>query len=261
MKHLVFVAFAIAACVCSAEGKEDIAKLTPAERKARHERLVMENHGGFVTQKGTPAGSIVVINSQKKVAADAFSIGDSKALRRLESVVKIIDGEAATVATVADLKKKYKADFALFVVEDPALPISLVAVEAQWAIMNITPLTVGAVSDKNVAIRVKNEYARVFALLCGGMASQFKAPLTNDIKTVRDLDFCSDELPVDVSARLVGYLDQRGVRPEKKVFYRKACEEGWAAQPTNDFQRVIWEEYHSKPTEPMKIKFDPKKGI
>ena len=261
MKTLVMAAFALAAVIGYAEEKEDLSKLTPAERKARHDRLVMENHGGYVTQKGTPAGSVVIINAQKKVPSSTFSISESKALRRLESVVKIVDGEAATVATVADLKKKYKADFALFVVEDPSLPPSIVAVEAQWAIMNITPLTVGAVSDKNVAIRAKNEYSRVFAMLCGGMASQFKAPLTNDIKTVRDLDFCVDELPVDVSARLVGYLDQRGVRPEKKVFYRKACEEGWAAQPANDYQRVIWEEYHSKPTEPMKIKYDPKKGI
>lgn len=261
MKSLVMALVALAAFVGYAEDKEDLSNLTPAERKARHERLVMENHGGYVTQKGTPAGSIVIINAQKKVPSSTFNISESKLLRRLESVVKVIEGESATVGTVADLKKKYKADFALFIVEDPTLPPSIVAVEAQWAIMNITPLTRGAANDKNIAIRAKNEFARVFSLLCGGMSSQFNAPLTNDIKTVRDLDFCVEELPVDVSARLVGYLDHRGVRPEKKVFYRKACEEGWAAQPTNDFQRVIWEEYHSKPTEPMRIKYDPKKGI
>ena len=39
--------------------------LTPEERKANHDRLVMERQGGYVTVRGTPSGSIVVVNAQK----------------------------------------------------------------------------------------------------------------------------------------------------------------------------------------------------
>ena len=52
----------------------------------------------------------------------------------------------------------------------------------------------------------------------------------------------------------------RNMRSARRGTYRRACEQGWAPQPTNDVQKAIWAEFHTKPTEPMQIKFDPKKG-
>ena len=118
----------------------------------------------------------------------------------------------------------------------------------------------GAATPEMVRIRTRNEFARVFAMLCGGFSSQFQAPLTNKIKSVNDLDECLADLPVDVVARVSTYLDFCGVKAEKKITYRRACQEGWAPQPTNSFQKAVWDEVHSLPTKPITIKYDKKKG-
>jgi hypothetical protein len=56
------------------------------------------------------------------------------------------------------------------------------------------------------------------------------------------------------------YMERFGVLPAQVSTYRKACVEGWAPPPANDVQKIIYTEVNSKPTEPIKIKFDPKKG-
>lgn len=255
----VLAAFA-ATVIASSPAKEDLSKLTPQERMARRDKIVMEKHGGLITMRGTPCGSIVVVNSQGKVAKDNFEITKTRSCSRLGDIVKIVDGEAATIATAEQLKKKYGADFALFVVDDKSLPPSLVAVEARWAFVNVAALEKGAATPEMVRIRTRNEFARVFAMLCGGFSSQFKAPLTNMVKTVGDLDECLVDLPVDVVARISTYLDYCGIKAEKKITYRRACQEGWAPQPTNSFQKAVWDEVHSLPTKPITIKYDKKKG-
>lgn len=41
--------------------------------------------------------------------------------------------------------------------------------------------------------------------------------------------------------------------------YRTACQQGWAPAPTNDVQKAIWDEVHTLPSEPIKIKPESKK--
>lgn len=233
--------------------------LTPEERKANHDRLVMERQGGYVTVRGTPSGSIVVVNAQKRVSPDNFDYTSYAVGKWLKGLIKVVDGEAATVANAAEMKKRQNADFAVFIVEDKDLPPSLIAVEAQWAILNVGALAVGGANEEIVRIRAKNEFARVLTILCGGFCSQYPAPLMNFVVDIPDLDKCLADPPGDMTARMKGYLDKRGIKPERKVFYRKACEEGWAPAPTNTFQKAIWDKVHELPTAPIKIKPEEKK--
>ena len=55
-------------------------------------------------------------------------------------------------------------------------------------------------------------------------------------------------------------LPTYGLMPWKQTTYKKACQEGWAPAPTNEYQKAIWDKIHSVPANPMKIEFDPKKG-
>ena len=68
------------------------------------------------------------------------------------------------------------------------------------------------------------------------------------------------QLPVDVLSRFRTYMEPLGVKPSILVPYRRACEEGWAPAPTNEYQKAIWDKVHAAPKNPMKIEFDPKKG-
>ena len=64
----------------------------------------------------------------------------------------------------------------------------------------------------------------------------------------------------DALQSIMRNLQNLGVTQARKTTYRRACMEGWAAQPTNSFQKAVWDEVHSIPKNPMQIKFDPKKG-
>ncbi len=257
---VALASFAVAPAMAEESGQAAKPSLTLEERKAKHDQLVMEKQGGYVTVRGTPSGSIVVVNAQKRVGVENFDYSSYAAAKWLKGLIKVVEGDAATVANAGELKKKHRANFAVFIVDDGNLPPSLIAVEAQWAILNVGALAVGGANEELVRIRAKNEFSRVMTILCGGFCSQYPAPLMNFVVDVPDLDRCLAEPPGDMTARMKGYLEKRGVKPERKVFYRKACEEGWAPQPTNEYQQAIWDKVHAMPEKPMKIEFDPKNG-
>ena len=48
--------------------------------------------------------------------------------------------------------------------------------------------------------------------------------------------------------------------PQEVTTYKKACQEGWAPNPTNEWQQAIWDETRQLPTKPIKIEFDKAKG-
>ena len=150
----------------------------------------------------------------------------------------------------------------LYVIDREDFPISLVAPEGRWAFVNVAPLTKGrGKKPQFLEARVKKEMARIACILFGNMGSSYKRNLMSFLSSAEDLDsFDSDNIPIDSLMRCSHYLLTLGVKPYRRVSYRKACEEGWAPAPTNDIQRVIWEETRQLPTKPIKIEFDPAKG-
>ena len=264
MLVLAALVTAFARATETSKAESDATKPTREQRIARRDRLMMEMHGGLLPAKGTPAGRIVVANAQSKVSPDNFDYSALKGGSWLRGVCTVVPESAAPAKCIVPemdrLRKRHRADFLLLVTDDPSLPASLVAVEAQWAIMNIAALEKGAATPEVTRIRARNEFTRVFCMLCGGFSSQFKAPLTNFVVGIDDLDSCLADPPVDVNARLRDYLDLRGIKPERRVTYRQACREGWAPAPTNEVQRAIWEKVHAIPAKPMRIEFDPKRG-
>ena len=50
-------------------------------------------------------------------------------------------------------------------------------------------------------------------------------------------------------------LPELGVTPWKETTYKRACEEGWAPAPTNEYQKAVWDKVHAIPDQPLKIKY------
>ena len=76
-----------------------------------------------------------------------------------------------------------------------------------------------------------------------------------------DLDkLLTDGFTFDMASSINENLQAMGIFPMRKITYVKACQEGWAPAPTNEYQKAIWDRVHSAPKNPMKIEFDPKKG-
>ena len=254
MKDLIFAAAVIAAAVAQANAeppidKEAVRKMTLAER-------VEKFGGGYVTKPGSLQGSVVFVNCQRKadpkLFAEVISNVDEKAVYR----ITVEDGDFAFP------KPKIRGSASLFVVDDANLPALLSAPEDRWAMVNVARLSEGVGAQEGFfKARVKKELTRGFCLLAGTQDSNYKNSLLGCKTKPEDLDRHVDcRLPVDIRQRFKPYLAGYGVTPAITVSYRQAVREGWAASPTNDVQKQVWNKVHELPKNPIKIKYDPKTG-
>ena len=106
-------------------------------------------------------------------------------------------------------------------------------------------------------------YLCVFGLLLGGGDCAYRNCVMAPVSSMADIDamkvnmFCPDPFN-----RVRMHLGAIGIRPPVRTSYRKACVEGWAPPPTNQYQKAIWEQIKADkergPTNPIEIK-PPKK--
>lgn len=207
--------------------------------------------GGYVTQQDPGNGMVAIVNSQSRIAG--------KVLKRVAKYYR--DFTASMPFEVVDAKPPRNATYTVTVVEKPDCEHPLtIWPESRRAEVNVTPLAKDVASKQVIEDRVLKEVSRAIALLVGG-GSQYPNTLAGADGGAKRLDgFPGFEMPPDVFLRIGTNLRMADVRPVRRVTYREACQEGWAAQPTNDYQKAVWDEVHKMPTTPMKIEFDPKKG-
>lgn len=231
-------------------------------QEAKQNRL--ERLGGDIVKPDSQKGRIVYIDEQNIIGEEVFRAVVNAVTRQFKYRVDYVKGTGDDV-TPMNAKRKLNelaANIAIFVVEcDECDTMMLVAPESGWVIVNAKAVTKGAKNTAFAEGRMRKELMRAFYTGCGAANSKFEGSLMSAIASGDELDRLSENMSMDVVQRVHESLESRGVTPELKTFYRRACEQGWAPNPTNDIQRAIWDEYHTKPTEPMRIKFDPKKGM
>lgn len=247
MKTLLFAVVAVLSFVTVAEtAKPELTEAEKAAKVAAARQKMLEKTGGILDVPGQ--GKVVIVNCQKKIA-------DKEIDEKMEQLKKVlrVGFDLRTGSWKMGEGIPADANVALFIVEDKSLPISLIAPEAKWGVLNVAEIDSGA--------RFGKAFTRASILTFGAGVSQFKGSVMQTVTKPDDLDkILSDGVAFDALTSLMQNLKNIGVTQAKKTSYRKACMEGWAAAPTNDYQKVVWEEVHAKPTKPMKIKFDPKKG-
>ena len=241
-KLIVIIATAfVAASAFTAEQSEAV-KLTKAEK----ERLRLDTTGGMITKKGE--GKAVIVNCQRKFT-DSLLTSTMDAFRDLLKVeIQVREGSWEFGDEVPS-----DANVAVYVVDDPKLPLSLVAAEARWGVVNVAQI-----ADEG---NLKKEVTRVAIMTFGGGVSQYKVSPMQPVSSAKDLDAITGcTLTVDVTMSMRANLDKLGLTQTRYTTYRKACMEGWAPAPTNEYQQAIWDSVHAIPANPIKIEFDPKKG-
>lgn len=255
LKTIVIGTILVSSGYTMAEAKQE---LTPEQKAQRREALITRV-GGLVPRQGTPQGRIAFVNAQKKIPIEEFKDTFAKNSSKVKGVDFWTTVESVTVTNANQLRKVNNAQIAIFIVDVPDLPMSLIAVEEGWAIMNVRALQDEKTNAELLRHRSKNEFARVYGILCGGASSQFKSRIMNEVSKPADLNGCTDELPVDVTAKMLTYLEAHGVKSQQLIPYRRAVQEGWAMPPTNDVQKAIWEQIHAIPDKPITIEYDPKR--
>ena len=269
MKRLVAIAFvALAGSIIADEVVSTNAanatrrKRTPEELAERARTSEMRRHGGTIRKPGSAYGKVVFLNAQKKVGSGEFKAALDEIENNIHPIWELKDVAEVSLPNPAADIKNHKGDVGVAIVDADSLPALLLAPEEGWAVVNVAALSKGNPPADVLASRVRKELLRGFAL-AGGCAfmSRSQIVLRGGIRSPRDLDSIQeDSYGVEALMTLERMLPYYGVMPWKQATYKKACREGWAPAPTNEYQKAIWDKVHAVPATPMKIKFDPKKG-
>lgn len=248
---------ALAAAFCAVAGeKVDVMPQTAVTNKFGKslKQYINETLGGEIFIPGK--GRLAVVNCQARI--DKATV--EKAVRTFNSntrvKIDIVTGEYRAAEGIRQFAVPRDAAAALYIIDDPAMPMSLIAPESPWGVVNVG-MFANIKSAPLADNRFIKEFIRAACLTFGGGRSAYDETVMGKVAKGEDLDGLSGTA---ISAYqvmgIVKNLSDLGVTQFKMTNYRKACQEGWAAQPTNDVQRKIWDEVHSAPTKPMKITFD-----
>lgn len=242
MKNLIYIAV-ISVCVSCFAADIQSTNSDDAAKTDRKERL-MRNTGGMIVKSGK--GKVTIVNCQDKVAASDVADRADYIQRVLRYNCEVVQGEwNLTSASSRD------SGAVIYFVNDKSLPMSLIAPEAHWGVINTAHL--------NTTVQMHREFARVFCLVAGGAKSHIKTSVMQTVSNTSDLDkLKSDGFTMDMVQSITSNLKDLGVTQNQMSSYRKACQEGWAPAPTNEYQQKIWDEVHQIPSEPIKIKFEKK---
>lgn len=258
---------ALAVGAAETTGQKKMIKLgdkeyTPEQMREKVHKASMRLNGGLIREAGSAKGTFVVLNAQKKVPGD-----------QLKAIVETLDKRMLVQAAIKQSEESVRCEnvkkqiaaaggvLGVALVEADGLPSLVTAPEDGWALVNVTALAEGAASPDVLAARVRKEALRAFAFVTGGCYLSRAPMLMRDVKKASDLDAIVQEgYGVEVLNHVHKSAEFYGLVPWRQAVYRKACMDGWAPAPTNEYQKAIWNELNAKPTKPIKIEYDPKKG-
>lgn len=227
-----------------------VAEPVKEQNLSKRDVIILKHSGGMVKVPNSQKGQIVVVDASN--GAPAASI--DAAMKQISDSTRVEISKK--VGKFSFPAPKLDGSATLFVVDDAAYPMSLVAPESKWALVNVAPLK----SDKPqfYDARIRKEMVRTLVLLMGAANSSYPGALTGCVVSADDLDkFADTVLPVDVEDRIEPYIKGYGIVPATYVTYRNACVQGWAGKPENEFQQKVWNEIHELPSKPITI--DPEK--
>ena len=221
-------------------------------KKSEVRERIYRHFGGNLKVPGKQKGKVVIVDSASNLPQQS-----------LDAVIKQFDD---TIHIAIEVQKgefsfespKIQGEATVFLVDEAELPMSLIAPESRWALVNVAKLK--SEKPQFYDARIRKETVRTLVALLGGCNSTYPDALTGCVLRAEDLDrFADTRLQVEIEQRLPSYIEKLGITPYVMTSYRKACEEGWAPAPTNDVQKAIWDKVHAMPTEPLKIKPKTKK--
>lgn len=239
--------------------KEEFNKLSPELQREYRQRNIMRNLGGFVIRQGSGAGRFRFVNLQKRLAPQSFANETEKIKSFMPIDIEYMEGtDLVTPMNASEMLAKIKAQAAVFIVDDKSLPSVLVAPESGWGMLNVGALVNDKPSLDVLAKRVRREMWRVFAMTCGSTDTETGHCLLAPVAGIRDLDAIdANEVGPEPYMRIKRHLERFGFRTYVRASYKRACIDGWAPQPTNEFQKAIWERVKSDkergPTNPIRI--------
>ena len=219
----------------------------------------MAAQGGIVVQWPKDAGTFLFVDAQGRVAQDALAAVARRLRDEFGVDVRLVQGKMPDVRSAGEEKARLGAKGAIWVVDDPAFPMTLAAEDEGWGMLNVAPLLSGAPSDKVAGLRVLRGLNRLFGLL-NGCCSTMMIPqcVMRPVHSVAGLDsLLTSSFSPESYTKISTFMKEAGYLTARRDTYYGACLEGWAPAPTNDVQKAIWErvlaEKERGPTNPITI--------
>ena len=211
--------------------------------------------GGEITVWPKDPGKFLFINAQSSVANDVIAKPIDSIASEFAIDIQKVDGAAPDIRTIPATLKGLGAKGGIWIVDDPSMPISLVAAENGWAILNVAPLTADSPDSAKLTKRIGKFVLRTFANINGiSDSTMMPACVMKQAVGVAGVDglICSTYSP-EACSKIGSYLAMAGYKRCQRGTYYDACEEGWAPAPTNAVQKAIWDKVHQLPTQPLTI--------
>ena len=249
-KAVLSIVCAIAAGVASLADDASV-------KKAQQREAMLRHTGGLVKIKGK--GKFGILDLQRRIDVKVCEAEAAALAQTLRVTVEARRGDCGfSVADAARLLADNAFNAAVIVIADEKLPMSLAAVEQHWTAVNVAALAVDSPSPEKLVLRVRKEIQRAATLAYGGICSQYKSSPMQNISTAADLDKVIGEvMTFDAVGAIHKNMEKLGVTQSRLTTYKKACEEGWAQPPTNDYQTAIWNQVKADkergPSKPLTI--------
>lgn len=142
----------------------------------------------------------------------------------------------------------------VLVVDDAKLPITLVAPDRKWSILNIAAIKADAPSAEKLFERFTKVYWGAIARTLGAGNSSYPGCVLVPFTTMAQLDAIKVLRPCpEPFNKMIDTGNALGMKTLTIATYRTACKQGWAPDPDTPERKAIWDEIHQLPTEPIKI--------
>lgn len=239
-------------------------KISPERLRETIRKVQAKKTGGIIRKAGSAKGTFVILNAQGIVPAEAIAPVADALDKSILVQAKVVPAEAQAVAA-GNAKAAITAAGGVLGVAlvDGNGPSLLVAPEDGWAVVDVSALAKDRPDAATLAARVRKEALRAFAFVGGGAYVARGEPLMRDVRSASDLDAVDlERFGIEEILHLHESVAHYGLVPWHQATYKKACEEGWAPAPTNEFQKAIFEQVKAEkergPTNPITIQ-PPKK--
>ena len=233
-------------------------ELTPEQREQGriNREKFMKATGGFMVDKRNAVGFVALINGQSRVSADFVKARAAKLEKNIWlSVNYSVPGKALTLDGIDKAVKDSKGNVAIVLIDNKEWPALINIPESKCAVVNVAALSKDCKDNVMLESRLSKEIARAFCFALVVPYSTRPGGTMDIITSMSDLDkVLVDGIGLDLMPFIERSAERFGIKRFKRTTYRKACEEGWAPAPANEYQKAIWDKVHAMPTEPIKIK-------
>ena len=232
-------------------------RISPEKLRETIRRVQAKKTGGIVRRPGSAKGEFVVVNAQRKVPEEAIAPVVGVLDKSIHVQARVVSAQAVAAGDAKSAIAGAGGALGVVLVEGGG-PSLLVAPEDGWAVVDVSALAKDSPPPATLAARVRKEALRAFAFVGGGAYVARGEPLMRDVRTVRELDAVGiEQFGIEEIVHLRESVAHYGLVPWQQATYKKACEEGWAPAPANEFQKAIFEQVRADkergPTNPIAI--------